>query len=247
MMQVALCLFHRNENEYLPEWLDHHRALGIDHFYVYDNGSDHLPPGNRDVTVIDFSADQAIGKQMRAYHQCHRAYGRWHEWIGFLDTDEFVVGDIICLLKRMRYAWCGCVSQVLLSTRLYGSNGLETRSDRQFGSYGQFWVVNDHVKSFIRARWPLRKCPSTPHYFDTYGVSITASGKRCSGAISPHVDHPVVIDHYYTRSRAEWAAKCDRGRGDGVGRRTIAEFDAFNERVAAFRSSLIQPAVAAVA
>lgn len=29
----------QNDQEYISEWLDHHRDLGIDHFYLYDNES----------------------------------------------------------------------------------------------------------------------------------------------------------------------------------------------------------------
>ncbi len=232
-MSTAICLFHKDENAYLPEWLDHHRRLGVRHFYIYDNGSATSPSGGSDVTVVDFAHDQQIGKQMRAYAHCHTTYRRLHRWIGFLDTDEFVVGDLLGLLARLRRGWFSPVRQVCLSTRLYGSNGLETRAARQFGSYGNHWMANDHVKSFVHCGLPMAGTPGNPHFFSCLGTSIDARGNARTDAIGPHVDGPVVVDHYYTRSREEWAEKCDRGRGDGAGQRTLAEFDRMNEIITA--------------
>lgn len=232
-MRIAICLFHRDENSYLPEWLDHHRALGVERFYLYDNGSRESPPACRDVTVVDFSHDQQLGKQMRAYHHCHETHRRAHDWIGFLDTDEFVVGDLRRLLGRVRSGWLSRVRQVCLSTRLYGSNGLDSRPARQFGSYGSYWMPNQHVKSFVHCGKPMVAVPMDPHAFPCGGATVNAAGARHDGPIGPHVDGPVVVDHYYTRSRAEWEEKCGRGRGDGAGHRTLAEFDMINEHVTA--------------
>lgn len=232
-MSVALCLFHKDENRYLPEWLEHHRSLGISRFYIYDNGSRVLPDEERDVKVVDFSADQEVGKQMRAYCHCHSTFRSAHRWIGFIDTDEFIVGDVCRLLATLRPSWLSFVRQVSLSTRLYGSNGHDVQPTRQFGSYGTHWIPNNHVKSFVHCGMPLKRVSPEPHSFRCYGTCVNTLGKPHEGAIGPHIDAPVVIDHYYTRSRAEWAEKCERGRGDGAGRRTMEEFDAFNARVSA--------------
>lgn len=234
-MSVALCLFHKDENSYLPEWIGHHRRLGITQFYIYDNGSQLLPPEERDVKVVDFSHDRDLGKQMRAYFHCHSAFRAYHNWIGFLDTDEFIVGDVCRLLARLRSNWFSLVRQVSISTRIYGSNGHEMRPERQVGSYGTHWMPNKHVKSFVHCGMPMRRVSPEPHSFCCYGTSVNTHGKPHKGPIGPHIDEPVVIDHYYTRSRAEWAEKCERGRGDGAGRRTMDEFDAFDAAVTAHR------------
>ena len=43
MRYLSLCLITKDEHLYLPEWLDWHRKLGVEHFYIYDNGThDHL-------------------------------------------------------------------------------------------------------------------------------------------------------------------------------------------------------------
>ena len=36
---LSLCLICKDENDYLPEWLDYHILMGVDRFYIYDNES----------------------------------------------------------------------------------------------------------------------------------------------------------------------------------------------------------------
>jgi Glycosyltransferase family 92 len=36
---VSICAIVRNEARYILEWIAFHKAIGIDHFYIYDNQS----------------------------------------------------------------------------------------------------------------------------------------------------------------------------------------------------------------
>ena len=54
-MKTAICLIIKNDQSYLQEWLQHHREIGIDHFYIYDNESDPKYENlGDDVTIIDW-------------------------------------------------------------------------------------------------------------------------------------------------------------------------------------------------
>jgi len=37
---VSICAIFKNEAPYLREWIEFHRIVGIDHFYMYNNRSD---------------------------------------------------------------------------------------------------------------------------------------------------------------------------------------------------------------
>ena len=37
--QLSVCSLFKNESRYLREWLEYHRLIGVDHFYLYDNAS----------------------------------------------------------------------------------------------------------------------------------------------------------------------------------------------------------------
>lgn len=36
---LADCVIIKDENYYLPEWIAYHSAVGVEHFYLHDNGS----------------------------------------------------------------------------------------------------------------------------------------------------------------------------------------------------------------
>lgn len=59
METIAICIMIKNDQEYLSEWLDHHRELGIDCFYLYDNeSSPKYADLGKDVTIINWNEDQ---------------------------------------------------------------------------------------------------------------------------------------------------------------------------------------------
>ena len=102
----------RDEAPYLEEWLAYHHALGVDHFFIYDNGStDALdeviePWVNHGlVTLVHWPLP---GGQIDAYSHALRFYGPSLEWLAYFDVDEFVVplvdDDIPTVLARFPHA-----------------------------------------------------------------------------------------------------------------------------------------------
>ena len=103
---LTVCAIYRNEAPYLQEWIEFHRLVGAERFYLYDTGStdDHLrvlePYADQGIAVlhdwstrVDFrqSPFEYIAKgQLAAYEHCIREYGRDSRWIAFIDVDEFL-------------------------------------------------------------------------------------------------------------------------------------------------------------
>ena len=98
----------RDEAPYLAEWLAYHHALGVDHFFVYDNRStdalhEVVEPwvGHGLLTLVHWPSP---GGQIDAYSHAVRFYGPSCEWLAFFDVDEFVVplvdDDIPSVLAR---------------------------------------------------------------------------------------------------------------------------------------------------
>jgi hypothetical protein len=77
----------------VDEWVDYHRHIGVDHFYIYDNNStDHLSTlyglGNDDVEVIPWPWRRS---QNQAYsHALAFTRSRCH-WTFFADVDYFLL------------------------------------------------------------------------------------------------------------------------------------------------------------
>ena len=74
---LALCAIFRDEALYLEEWLQFHHIHGVEHFYLYDNGSADDPLGVLDPWVGRgaLPADARTSQQLPAYADCLRRHG----------------------------------------------------------------------------------------------------------------------------------------------------------------------------
>ncbi|KAG1679436.1 hypothetical protein FOA52_007728 [Chlamydomonas sp. UWO 241] len=110
----AICAVARDENNYILEWVEYHKCLGIGKIYLYDHGSaepmsnqitEHIDSGF--VHYIPFRGEHTkLGKddgyadnltkfsrtiQGKVYKDCLDNYATRHRFIGFIDPDEFLV------------------------------------------------------------------------------------------------------------------------------------------------------------
>lgn len=114
----SICAIFKNEVKYLKEWIEYHRILGVDHFYLYNTGSEDsfqevLSPYIKEgiVTLIDWPealgySDYrwALSTQVPAYENAVNFIAKHQtKWLMFVDIDEFLVcpkGNIKDLLQK---------------------------------------------------------------------------------------------------------------------------------------------------
>ncbi len=112
----------KDEAPYLKEWIEYHKLVGVDHFYLYDNGSTdnfrevldpYLKKG--EVTLIDWpnrntetwgknNSNWVLTTQGPAFeHACRTVALNETKWLAMIDIDEFLVPatansmrDILC-------------------------------------------------------------------------------------------------------------------------------------------------------
>ena len=91
---MSICAIFKNEARFLREWIEFHSMVGVDHFYLYNNGStdDYLsilqPYIDKGlVTYIDFPGEQM---QLKAYSDFYEKFACETQWVSFLDIDEFI-------------------------------------------------------------------------------------------------------------------------------------------------------------
>ncbi len=107
---LSICAIFKNEATFLQEWIEYHRLVGVDHFYLYDNGSsdqcmDILKSYIKEgvVTLIfwpDFINKRAenhdemwaLSTQTAAYENAAK-FRAVHEtkWLVFIDVNEFLI------------------------------------------------------------------------------------------------------------------------------------------------------------
>ncbi|HVP32945.1 MAG TPA: glycosyltransferase family 2 protein [Steroidobacteraceae bacterium] len=110
-MQYAysICSCARMEENSIGEWIDYHRSIGFDHFFIYGNDDDPqvlaepLAPYIA-ARIVTFTHCPEVGAQVKMYLHFLRHYARSTEWLCFLDQDEYLrlagFGNSVAQLTR---------------------------------------------------------------------------------------------------------------------------------------------------
>jgi len=230
---LSACAILLNEAPYVLEWIAFHRLVGIEHFYIYDNGStdgtvellrERFPADL--ITILDWPKRPG---QISCYHHAIATFASETEWCAFIDGDEFLFPTrqetLPPLLNIARHSSGLCAFWLI-----FGSNGLKTRAPglctEAFTRRAESgFHIHHHPKSIVRLHEVLFF--GDPHFFDTRRGSVDEQGRpvafdRKTQALPPVASHERIrINHYFTKSAAEWEIKRQRGSAvrlsDGVG------------------------------
>jgi len=222
---LSLCAIVKDENEYLPEWLEYHKLVGVDRFYIYDNGSA-VPIRKtleRDVVsgrvvVFDFPGH---AKQCEAYLNCAQRLRGISQWVGFIDVDEFIClkrGEDLRHFMGQFYGYGG----LAINWQTFGPSGHKTRPEGlQIENYLMKGPVdfdwNQHIKTVARPEC-IGFFPNC-HYasYEPGWMCVNERGAPVPGPFSIPVSVDAIqVNHYFTRSHDEFYRKIARGAGDGT-------------------------------
>lgn len=89
---LGICAIVRNEGPYIHEWLTYHRAVGVERFTLYDNGStdNTLTEIARFGHPVDVIPWPGQAQQVPAYRDMLANRRHYAEWVAFIDADEFL-------------------------------------------------------------------------------------------------------------------------------------------------------------
>lgn len=93
---LAIAAIYRDDAAYLAEWIEFHRLVGAERFFLYDNLStdEHrsvLDPYVREGVVVVHDWPQTFPSgQVPAFADCLERHRDDARWIAFLDVDEFL-------------------------------------------------------------------------------------------------------------------------------------------------------------
>lgn len=176
MHYLAVCAIFRDEAPYLAEWICFHRLVGVEHFYLYDNGSNDRPHRvlrpliERGLVTLEHWPIPFHEKaQKPAYQHClERARsGKLARWIAFIDLDEFLFSPARGKLPDELRPYEDHPG-VVVNWQCYGSSGHRKTDEapviaRFTRRARRNWVRNRKVKSIIDPARTLRA--EGVHYF----------------------------------------------------------------------------------
>jgi hypothetical protein len=227
---VSICAMFKNEANYLKEWIEYNRIIGVQHFFLYNNfSSDNylnvLKPymDSGVVTLIDWPIEQG---QLLAYCDCIEKYKSTSKWIGLIDIDEFIVPsekeniyDILQMFEKKAPA-------VKFYWKVFGTSGYVKRNVSRLVTEDFIccWNKLDEVgKCFFNTSYdfiPDYKRNNVFHHFmwgAFNGVSlppINSAGLPCIREdFNPIMRKKIQaqINHYYTKSLEEYEQKTKKG------------------------------------
>lgn len=185
---VAITAIFRDDSRFLKEWIEYHRIIGVEHFYLYnnlslDNYKEVLKPYIKKgiVELIDwpyesYNVYEWGPIQKGAYKDAIAKCKGIAKWLAVIDTDEFIVPKTTETLPDLLKTWEKIdVGGVCITWVFFGTSHVKRINDNELmidllrlnggiscnGNLSAIWN-NGAYKSIIRPERILN-CVS-PHY-----------------------------------------------------------------------------------
>ena len=225
---VAVCTIFKNEAKYLKEWIEFHKIVGVQHFYLYNNNSTDdytsvLDPYIKSglVSLIQWEKNYA---QMEAYQDCVAKFSNETKWLGFIDVDEYIVPnkhdnvyDFLKAFEKNRPA-------VVVYWKMFGTSGLLERAEnglvledftvcwRKFTDIGKCFYntkykidVSEKNNYMHHRLWTKIGCLHIPPV-NEFDRIVIGDRNKAKGSY-----FPIQINHYFTKSYKEYQEKKSKG------------------------------------
>lgn len=221
---VSIGAIFQDDAPYLKEWIDYHRKIGVEHFWLYNNNSvdnfrevlnPYIEEGT--VTLIEWPSVYAENEfvhfcftvQVEAYNDAIARAKNVSKWLALIDTDEFIVpmveDNLFVFLEK--YYWY--VSGLCVNWQTYGTSHVEKVGPDESMLKQLVWKMpwnhprNQYHKSIVQ---PLdvshcdnpHQCIYLPGHFH-----VTPTLERVVGPCSSGVYIDLIrLNHYWARD--EW-------------------------------------------
>lgn len=216
--ELSMCAIFNNEGRFLKEWIEFHRIVGVQHFYLYNNRSTddfaevlHPYINQGIVELYDWTQDYAhLGEwndvQCSAYQHALVISKGKTRWLAIIDLDEYIVptkeDNLRTLLNTYkRFAGVG------INWQMYGTSNVakvpcnqtmvETLRHKQKTNHSMHKVIKsivqpEYVSTCVNPHWTFFKKNS---YY-----TVNTNKQKCHEALAPSVCiDKVRINHYWPR------------------------------------------------
>jgi glycosyltransferase involved in cell wall biosynthesis len=214
----------KNEGRFFQEWLEYHKMLGVDKFYIYDNDSS---DNTREVLrpymesgLVEYVFWPGKARQIPAYRDgLKRAMNRT-KWLAFIDLDEFIAPISTKTIPEFLREIPPRVGQLCIGWATYGPQDYKetpgglvienyTKSDWKRGK-SKVWL-----KSIVNPRKVLKVYGAHRCFMCAFSVDENIEPIHGFNVCEVLSRDRIRISHYRLKSKADLLAK--RARGDVAG------------------------------
>lgn len=215
---LSICAIFQDEAPYLKEWIEFHKLVGVEHFYLYnhcstDHYKDVLEPYIRSgIVELEEKLDPATDiqsfnpLQCGCYTECLKKANGVSKWVAFIDIDEYLFPIkqqqlLPDLLKQYEEFGGVCVNWLMFGT----SNVKKIPSNRLLiecltQCTDKFFWGNRYVKSIVRPQRASHfTSPHFPIYLDGH-YQVNTDKLRFEGDSSVYIQtNKMRVNHYWTK------------------------------------------------
>lgn len=218
--QLSIISIFRNEDRFLKEWIDFHRAVGVEHFYLFNNAShdDYL-------TVLQPYIDKGIVELYDWPYLSHGIQQEWidiqcaafrkaidlsktqSKWVATIDTDEFLFPtqheNLVDFLKN----YDDCTS-IAINWQNFGTSNVKRvpKDTLMIEMLVHQSPVECEINTFAKSIFKpnaIKYCIQ-PHTMENHSWTYTVDADKNIFNWKFHLSHPILIDkirinHYWSR------------------------------------------------
>lgn len=231
---LAIAAIMKYEEPYVVEWVKYHLAVGVKHFYIYDNNN--VDSGMAEVLkpfiddgIVDLIPFYGPIRQLEAYNHAIANYKFDCKYIAMIDADEYIVpiedvqvDELIDSLITKYYDHpLGFAGGLVLRWQVYGTSNHKTRPEGlvlENYLYVQNGRLDCHLKTIVNPRVVAKFI--NPHYcrYQPNYSSIDSNGNRIKGPTNSNVPRDIIrLNHYHYKSEEEFIdGRLRKGKADQV-------------------------------
>jgi len=215
---VCICAIAKNENHYIREWVEHHKALGFNKIFLYDNNdidgetfdqviNDYIKSGFVEIINIRGLSNQQIKCYNDFYHSKEALQ---YKWVAYFDIDEFLFLDsyntVQAWLHADKYTRFDAIA---VNWKYFDDNNLVEVKDNnysikrfthEFQEIDWAWAQHRFSKRFIRTGLELvvnsSHGPIAKAQMNEYDTVIKNKLKVCNIAGEPLVSNTLAFSSW---------------------------------------------------
>ncbi|MCE5332002.1 MAG: glycosyltransferase family 92 protein [Bacteroidales bacterium] len=234
---LTICAIAKNEGPYFKEWIEWHKKLGVEKFYIYDNES---TDNTKEVLepyinsgLVEYIYFPGKRQQLLAYDDCLEKHRLDARWIAVIDLDEFIVPQKDATIPEFLRKF-ESYPAVEINWLIYGSGGAREIAEGNVMDRFKYHslpnhISNRHVKSIVNPRrvFCFIGCHEVARMsgrtVDSHGEII----KKNFRDREPQQD-VIRINHYAVKSYEEFLNKRSRGRARTLKQRNLEYFNQYD-------------------
>ena len=220
-IKVCICTIGKLENQYIREFVEYYKKLGVDKIYIYDNNE--INGELFETVLFDYISTQFveiinyrgyIKSQYKMMNNCYKKNYLKYDWIMFYDIDEFLYlknyYNIKNYLNKYKFNKCKIIYLNFIyytdNNNLYYENKTLLNRFRHYKMYRIYFG-----KSIIRGNIPEINITSC-HYLTKKIKPCNGFGKFSDKFIKFNSDDKYYyIKHYSFKSTEEYCRKINKG------------------------------------